>query len=76
MTSEITLDRKDYVHLQTRSSYDNNYYQHKETGVVILEKYVECSNDFEYFLYVQDQPLTFLGASVKSFDDDIITLTK
>ena len=76
MTSEITLDRKDYVHLQTRSSYNNNYYQHKETGEVILEQYDECSNAYDYFLYVQDQPLTFLGASVKSIEDGIITLTK
>ena len=72
----MTLDRKDYVHLQTRSSYNNNYYQHKETGEVILEQYDECSNAYDYFLYVQDQPLTFLGASVNSIEDDIITLTK
>jgi hypothetical protein len=76
MTSDITLDIKDYVYLQRRSSYNNNYYQYKETGEVILEQYEECSNAYEYFLYVQDQPLTFLGASVKSIEDGIITLTK
>ena len=76
MIAEIILDRKDYVYLQTRSSYNNNYYQHKETGEVILEQYEECSNAYDYFLYVQDQPLTFLGASIESIEDGIITLTK
>ena len=74
MEKEITLDRGDYVYLEIRSSYNKNYYQHKETGKVILEQYEECSNTYEYFSYVEGQPLTLLGASVESIDDGIITI--
>ena len=74
MNTEITLDRADYVYLETRSSYNNNYYQHKETGEVIVEQYEECSNTYDYFLFVEDKSLTFLGASVKRIDDGIITI--
>jgi hypothetical protein len=74
MKIEITLDRGDYVYLNTRSSYNNNYYQHKETGEVIVEQYYESSNTYDYFSYVEGEPLTFLGASVKRIDDGIITI--
>lgn len=75
MTAEITLDRKDYVYLQTRSSYNNNYYQHKETGEVIVEQYFNCSNTYDYFSCVESG-LIYIGESVKRLDDGIITITK
>ena len=73
---EIELDGTQYVHLKKRSSYNNNYYQHKETGEVIVERYEDCSNTYHYynFSYVEGQPLTFLGTSVESIDDGIITI--
>jgi hypothetical protein len=71
---EIELDGTQYVHLKKRSSYNNNYYQHKETGEVIVEQYEECSNTYEYFSYVEGEPLTFLGTSVESIDNGIITI--
>lgn len=74
MTKEITLDGTKYIHLKDRSAYNNNYYQHKETGEVILIQYEECSNAYEYFRYVQDQPLKFLGTSVDGIDDGVITI--
>lgn len=74
MTAEITLDRGDYFYLETRSSYNNNYYQHKETSEVIVKQYEEFSNTYKYFSYVEGQPLTFLGTSVESIDDGIITI--
>jgi len=75
-TEEIILDRADYVCLEILSSYNNNYYQNKETGEVIVERYEECSNTYEYynFSYVEGQPLTFLGASAESIDNGIITI--
>jgi hypothetical protein len=74
MTKEITLDRTQFIHLAARSTYNNNYYQHKETGEIILEQYEECSNAYEYFRYGQDQLLTFLGTSVNHLDEGIITI--
>jgi hypothetical protein len=71
---EIELDGTQYVHLKKRSSYNNNYYQHKETGEVILEQYEECSNTYEYFSYVEGEPLTFLGTSMQYITDGIITI--
>ena len=74
MTKEITLDGTKYIHLEARSAYNNNYYQHKETGEVILVQYEECSNAYEYYLWVQDQPLTFLGTGMDYITDGVIII--
>jgi hypothetical protein len=71
MTNEITLDGTQYLKLEKRSTYNNNYFQHKVTCEIILVQYEECSNAYEYFSYVEGQPLTFLGASIDYITDGI-----
>lgn len=68
---ELELDGTQYIKLEKRSTYNNNYFQHKVTGEIILAQYEECSDSYLYFSCVESQPLTFLGASTEYITDGI-----
>lgn len=39
----------DYEHLKDKSVYNYNYFRHKETGVVIIEKCDEYYDSYDYY---------------------------
>lgn len=49
MANEIILRGSEYVHLPERSSYNHNYYQHIETGEIILEDCDEYYNSWTFY---------------------------
>ena len=71
MAQEFLLNGDDYVHLKDRSCYNNNYYQHKETGVIIFEKCEEFEGTFAFYALAVDKEL-FLGRSGGGIENGVI----
>jgi len=71
MAQTIELNGHDYVHLPERSAYNNNYYQHRETGQIIFEKCEEYEGTFAFWEWALDGE-TFLGRSEEDLTEGII----
>jgi hypothetical protein len=69
----IHLTVTDYIRLPERSTYNHNYYRHKDTGEVLLEICYEQYNSFEIFRE-GDDGLDFLGSSNSSLEDGDIEI--
>jgi len=68
--SNLILKPKEFEHLKEKSSYNYNFYQHKELKYIILENCHEDYNFNEYSLVEQDKK-TFLGCSQSIGGDDL-----
>jgi hypothetical protein len=73
MAQDIQLDGTQYVHLAERSHYNNNYYQHRETGEIIFEKCEELYGTFAFWIWTPSQE-TFLGRSEDDITTGVITI--
>ena len=73
MSDIIRLNQNDYCHLRERSSYNNNFYQHRETGEILLEI---CDEAFDsYSIYrLENGDLEFIGCSVTGMESEIIEI--
>lgn len=60
---KLILDGKDFDHMPDISCYNNNYYKHKETGIMIFE---HCDEQYEVNTYTDvtdPKNQYFLGCS-------------
>ncbi len=73
MANEITLHGPDYIHLADRSFYNNNYFQHRETGEIIFEKCEEFEGTFAFWRWKPDNKI-FLGRSENDLSEDTIVI--
>jgi hypothetical protein len=73
MTNTILLTGTDYFRLADRSSYNHNFYQHRETGEVLLEICSELYNSFEIYRE-ENGELNFLGDSDDSLESVHVTI--
>jgi len=73
MANEIQLDGTQYEHLADRSCYNNNYYQHRETGEIIFEKCEELEGTFAFWIWTPTEK-NFIGRSEKDLTEGLITI--
>lgn len=73
MGKEIELDGTQYIHLEDRSCYNNNYYQHKENGEIILEICDEFYGEYEFYR-VSSNSEFLLGRSDQDITKGVITI--
>lgn len=60
---KLILQGKDFDHICDVSCYNNNYYKHKETGIIIFEECDEFYNTNKYTDVTDPNNEYFLGFS-------------
>ena len=73
MSDIIYLNGSNYLHLRERSCYNHNFYQHKETGEILLEICEEDYNSFEIYRE-GNEGLDYLGCSDTGFDSGSVEI--
>lgn len=72
---KLTIKQNEFEHIPEESSYNNNYYRHKENGVILFE---ECHEDYDYqsFYFLENGQKIFLGDSQDGFsiNDEYIVI--
>lgn len=64
---KLILQQDEFEHVASLSTYNNNYYRHKQLEYLILE---ECHEDYNYqsfYLIEFDHQQIFLGCSQEGF---------
>jgi hypothetical protein len=74
MANEITLHGADFVHLKERSVYNHNYYQHRETGEIILEDCDELYGEYTFYRCLEGKYEIFLGRGVNDLTEETIVI--
>lgn len=59
---KLILDPKEFEHLPDISYYNNNYYKHIETGMIVFEKCDECYGTNYYTDVTDNKKEYFLGS--------------
>jgi hypothetical protein len=73
MANEITLHGADFIHLTERSVYNNNYFQHRETGEIIFEECDELYGEFTFYRCTENEQI-FLGRSENDLTEETIVI--
>lgn len=60
---KLILNGQDFIHLPDQSCYNNNYYKHKETGIIIFEHCDELYGVNTYTDVTDPNSQYFLGCS-------------
>jgi hypothetical protein len=73
MAQSFQLDGNQYFHLEDRSSYNHNYYQHHTTGQIIYEECDGLHVEFRFYEIVGNEKI-WLGASEQDITEGLITI--
>ena len=73
MTQEFQINGNDYIHLAERSCYNNNYFQHRETGEIIFEKCNELAGSYDFYR-IENNEQVWLGGSDQDLESGLITI--
>jgi hypothetical protein len=68
--SILILNKKEFVHLTEKSSYNNNYYKNTKRNFEIFEECDEAYNSFDFYL-VQGKSEVYLGNANESVLEEI-----
>lgn len=70
--AKIRIDLKDYTHLVEKSTYNNNYYAHKDANTDTI-LFVHCDEQYsQYDVYVcSEECKVFIGSAQDFNCDDI-----
>lgn len=76
--SKVIIDLSEFVHLDAESSYNWNYYRHKEYGYTILQTLDEDSNILRFYKKTFDGigsaflfSCEYLGDNSKVYEGDL-----
>lgn len=64
----IKINTTEFTRLESKSSYNHNYYHSSTSGDILLEEYVE-SNDTYLFYIILEGKKVYLGESHSGFED-------
>lgn len=65
---KLILNKKEFEHLPTHSTYNNNHYKHLKNNYWIYEECNEDYNTYTFYL-IENEERIFLGCSNHGFDD-------
>jgi len=68
--SILILNKKEFVHLTEKSSYNHNYYKNTKRNYEIFEECEEDYNSYSFFV-VEGKSEVFIGCTQESISEDI-----
>ena len=73
MVTSFQIDGNQYLHLEDRSQYNHNYYQHQTTGQIIYEECDEVYGEYRFYEIINNENV-WLGASDQDLTEGLITI--